>query len=243
MRFLILALLCSACAGAQSTSSSVEVADAQFVMSEMKFMFPQRMAEVERRIELNKYARLRAADLGLEINDDLVEHQLGEIVQQLQASSRGSLDELAQAEYELPWQQVADTYRQHLANNLLYRSVYVADARQMRQLTVAVLGNSQLAVVEGWHDELQLGRHPEGLGAETVTMPEWRTDVYVPGSIVGPFRLLNGLWMIGRVTDVAPSAGRLEWSETQQLATKFDISPFVAEVWIHEMASRYNIDE
>jgi hypothetical protein len=47
--------------------------------------------------------------------------------------------------------------------------------------------------------------------------------------------------MIGMVDSVAPAAGESEWSEIQLIAATYDISPFAAEVWIHEMASRYTI--
>ena len=60
---------------------------------------------------------------------------------------------------------------------------------------------------------------------------------------MGPFRAANGLYMIGMVDSVAPSAGEAEWSEIQRIAATYDISPFAAEVWIHEMAIRYTIGD
>ena len=210
-------------------------------MREMQFMFPQHLAEVKRSVQRANLAQLRSADLGLMIDDNLVDQEFASIVQQLKASTPGSLNDLAEAEYQMSWEEIAANYRQHLKDNLLYRSLYVADSQKLRKLKVAVLANHQLSVVDRWRDQLELGRHPEGFGADVIDLPEWRSDVYVPGSIVGPFRSANGLYMIGMVDSVAPAAGESEWSEIQLIAATYDISPFAAEVWIHEMASRYTI--
>jgi hypothetical protein len=209
----------------------------------MEFMFPQYMAEVKHSVQRSRLAQLRATDLGLAIDDNLVEREFASIVQQLKNSTSGSLDDLAEAEYQMSWAEIAANYRQHLKDNLLYRSLYVADAQQLRKLKVAVLANHQRSVVDRWLDQLELGRRPDGFGADVVYLPEWRTDVYTPGSVVGPFRAANGLYMIGVVDSVEPSAGETEWSEIQRIAATYDISPFAAEVWIHEMAIRYTIGD
>jgi hypothetical protein len=245
MRLLLLLLLlsqvCGACSTTQTPQRNSSVQADQSLVREMQFMFPQHLADVKRSIQRANLAQLRSVDLGLVIDGNLVEQEFASIVQQLKASTPGSLNDLAEAEYQMSWEDIADNYRQHLRDNLLYRSVYVTDAQQLRKLKVAVLVNRQLSVVNRWRDELELGRRPEGLGADVTDLPEWRTDVYAPGSIVGPFRATNGLYMIGMVESVEPSDGEAEWSEIQQIAATYNISPFAAEVWIHEMAIRYTI--
>ena len=244
MRLLWLPLLmCWSCSTAQTSQQSSSAEEAQWLVREMQFMFPQHLAEVKRSVQRAHLAQLRSADLGLSIDDNLVEQEFASIVQQLKASTPGSLNDLAEAEYQMSWEEIAANYRQHLKANLLYRSLYVADAQQLRKLKVAVLANHQLSVVDRWRDQLELGRRPEGFGADVIDLPEWRTEVYAPGSIVGPFRAANGLYMIGMVDSVAPSAGEAEWSEIQRIAATYDISPFAAEVWIHEMAIRYTIGD
>jgi hypothetical protein len=244
MRLLLLPLLmCGSCSTAQTSQQSSSAEEAQWLVREMQFMFPQHLAEVKRSVQRTNLAQLRSSDLGLAIDDNLVDQEFSSIVQQLKASTSGSLDDLAEAEYQMPWEEIAANYRQHLKANLLYRSLYVADAQQLRKLKVAVLANHQLSVVDRWRDQLELGRRPEGFGADVIDLPEWRTDVYAPGSIVGPFRAANGLYMIGMVDSVAPSSGEAEWSEIQRIAATYDISPFAAEVWIHEMAIRYTIGD
>ncbi|MBT4466303.1 MAG: hypothetical protein HOD03_06440 [Planctomycetes bacterium] len=244
MRLLLLPLLmCWSCSTAQTSQQSSSAEEAQWLVREMQFMFPQHLAEVKRSVQRAHLAQLRSADLGLSIDDNLVEQEFASIVQQLKASTPGSLNDLAEAEYQMSWEEIAANYRQHLKANLLYRSLYVADAQQLRKLKVAVLANHQLSVVDRWRDQLELGRRPEGFGADVIDLPEWRTEVYAPGSIVGPFRAANGLYMIGMVDSVAPSAGEAEWSEIQRIAATYDISPFAAEVWIHEMAIRYTIGD
>lgn len=245
MRLLLLLLLqmCGACSTAQTSQQNSSVQADQSLLREMQFMFPQHLAEVKRSLQRANLAQLRSADLGLVIDDNLVEQEFASIVQQLKASTPGSLNDLAEAEYQMSWEDIADNYRQHLRDNLLYRSLYVTDAQQLRKLKVAVLANRQLSVVTHWRDQLKLGRRPDGFGADVTDLPEWRTDVYVPGSIVGPFRAANGLYMIGMVESVEPSGGQAEWSEIQQIAATYNISPFAAEVWIHEMAIRYTIGD
>lgn len=244
MRLLLLLLMMSgACSAVQTSQQNSSAQDAQSLVREMEFMFPQYMTEVKRSVQRSHLAQLRATDLGLAIDDNLVEHEFASIVQQLKNSTSGSLDDLAEAEYQMSWEEIAANYRQHLKDNLLYRSLYVADAQQLRKLKVAVLANHQRSVVDRWLDQLELGRRPDGFGADVVYFPEWRTDVYTPGSVVGPFRAANGLYMIGVVDSVEPSAGETEWREIQRIATTYDISPFAAEVWIHEMAIRYTIGD
>ena len=246
MRLLLLLLLsqmCGACSTAQTSQRKSSTQADQLLVREIQFMFPQHLAEVKRSVQRANLAQLRSADLGLVIDDSLVEQEFASIVQQLKASTPGSLNDLAEAEYQMSWESIADNYRQHLKDNLLYRSLYVADAQQLRRLKVAVLVNRQLSVVDRWRDQLKLGRHPDGLGADVIDLPEWRTDIYVPGSIVGPFRAANGMYMIGVVDSVEPSEGEADWSEIQQIAATYNISPFAAEVWIHEMAIRYTIGD
>ena len=240
---LMLLMMSGACSTVQTLQQNSSAQDAQLLVREMEFMFPQYLAEVKRSVQRSHLAQLRSADLGLAIDDNLVEHEFASIVQQLKNSTSGSLDDLAEAEYQMSWEEIAANYRQHLKDNLLYRSLYVADALQLRKLRVAVLANHQLSVVDRWRDQLELGRRPDGLGADVTYLPEWRTDVYVQGSIVGPFRAANGLYMIGMVDSVEPPAGEAEWSEIQRIAATYDISPFAAEVWIHEMAIRYTIGD
>ena len=240
---MLMLMLSGACSTVQTSQQNSSVQDAQSLVGEMQFMFPQHLAEVKRSVQRANLAQLRSADLGLVIDDRLVEQEFASIVQQLKASAPGSLNDLAEAEYQMSWEEIADNYRQHLKDNLLYRSVYVADAQQLRKLKVAVLANRQLSVVDRWRDQLELGRRPDGFGADVTDLPEWRTDVYAPGSIVGPFRAANGLYMIGMVESVEPFEGEAEWSEIQQIAATYNISPFAAEVWIHEMAIRYTIGD
>jgi hypothetical protein len=240
---LMLVLISGACSTAPTSQQNSSAKEDQLLVREIQFMFPQHLAEVKRSVQRAHLAQLRAADLGLSIDDNFVEQEFASIVQQLKASTPGSLNDLAEAEYQMAWEEIAANYRQHLKANLLYRSLYVADAQQLRKLKVAVLANHQLSVVDRWRDQLELGRRPEGFGADVIDLPEWRTDVYVPGSIVGPFRAANGLYMIGMVDSVASSAGEAEWSEIQRIAATYDISPFAAEVWIHEMAIRYTIGD
>ena len=236
-------MMSGACSTVQMSPQNSSAQDAQLLVREMEFMFPQYLAEVKRSVQRSHLAQLRSADLGLAIDDNLVEYEFASIVQQLKNSTSGSLDDLAEAEYQMSWEEIAANYRQHLKDNLLYRSLYVADAQRLGKLKVAVLANHQLSVVDSWRDQLELGRRPEGFGADMVYLPEWRTDIYAPGSIVGPFRAANGLHMIGMVDSVEPPAGETEWSEIQRIAATYDISPFAAEVWIHEMAIRYTIGD
>ncbi|MFT7517406.1 MAG: hypothetical protein ACI84O_001198 [Myxococcota bacterium] len=237
MRYVwLLALGCVACA---TPTGATDSNDAQLVLREIGFMFPQQLAEVERSITRTTYARLRAAELGLEIDDGLVDQALNEMMAQIKSGIDGSLEDWAQAEHATPFVKVREIYRQHLYNNLLYRSVFVADAHRLPQIEVKVLANRRKDAVSDWLRALELGQHPDGLGAATELMPQWDSELYAPGSVMGPWQLPNRVWVIGRVMAVSPPLGALDSAEIQEKATNYKLSSFAAEVWIHEMSSRY----
>lgn len=231
-----LALMCVACAApAGSTDSN----DAQVVLREIGFMFPQQLAEVERSITRTTYARLRAAELGLEIDDSLVDQALSEMLAQIKNGIDGSLEEWAQAEHATSFGKVREIYSQHLSDNLLYRSVFLTDAHRLPQIEVKILANRRRGAVSDWLRALELGQHPDGLGAATELMPQWDAERYAPGSVIGPWQLPNGVWIIGRVMAVSSVPEALDLAEIQEKARNHQLSAFAAEVWIHEMASRY----
>jgi hypothetical protein len=212
------------------------------LLAEIEFMFPQQIAEVKHSLARTEYAKKRAAELGLLIDQALVDNALEGMVSQIQELSSVSLEEWAGDEHSMSWSEVRKIYRRHLYDNLLFRSVYVADMQQIPNLQMMVLANPDADVVNSWAEALELGQHPQGLGANSEIVGQWRTDAYVEGSIIGPLRLINGMWMLGRVMSVAEADGIRDFATIQQIATNCDISPFAAEVWIREMASRYTID-
>lgn len=234
----LLALVCVACATPAGLTDSN---DAQLVLREIGFMFPQQLAEVERSITRTTYAQLRAAELEIQIDDKLVDQALNEMLAQIEAGIDGSLEDWAQAEHAMSFVEVREIYRQHLYDNLLYRSVFVADVHSLPQIEVKVLANRRSEAVGDWLRALELGQHPDGLGATTETMPQWDAALYAPGSIIGPWQLPNRLWVLGRVMTVSPPLEALDFAEIQEKAINYRLSPFAAEVWIHEMASRYTI--
>jgi hypothetical protein len=153
------------------------------------------------------------------------------MVEQISASATTDLDQWAQQEHQAPWSQVEASYRRHIRGNLLYQQVYYADGANSKNYQVMLLANSQQRVVETWADALELGQHPEGLGAvkDYIWLP-LDSDL-TPGSLIGPLRMANGVWLLARI--MAESEPKIS----------SEISPFATEVWIREMSSRYNIGQ
>ncbi|MBC8370176.1 MAG: hypothetical protein H8E25_09255 [Planctomycetes bacterium] len=237
-QLLLLALLSFSCSATQTSPTALSQ---QQLLREFSFMYPAELAEVKRSLIRNQLAEWRAAELGLTVDSKLAAEKFSEIESKLRASVDGGIDDWSKSEHGMPWSNASIVYRDYLESNLLYRTTYFADSSKLPQMQVAILTNTSLGVLEEWQRALELGQHPDGLGARFEQLPLWSADKFLPGMIIGPIKLPSRVWLLARVMKIeATEQAVLSDAQLLEMAANHEISPLAAELWINEMTCRYN---